>query len=105
MLRAPEDPGRAPDVAREAGPHMPRKGPKLTADGIWFPTDPPWTAGVGKNRTTSAGLMREYGVYPEKTRKYLPAVARLHAGRSSKAGLQADLQTPGSPPPPASTAT
>ena len=35
----------------------------------------------------------------EKTRKSLPAVARLRAGRGSKAGLQANPQTPGSPPP------
>ena len=50
-----------------------------------------------KHGTASAGLMRQYGTYPEKTRKSLPAVARLQAGRSSSASLQADSQTPGSP--------
>ena len=55
-----------------------------------------------KHGTASAGLMREYGMRLEKTRKSLPAVARLRAGRGSRAGLQADSQTSGSslPPPP-----
>ena len=57
-----------------------------------------------KYGTASAGPMREYGLHLEKTRKSLLAAARLQAGRSSKASLQADLQTLGSPPPPASTA-
>ena len=51
-----------------------------------------------KHGTASAGLMREYGVHMEKTRKYLPAVARLQAGRSSRAGLQVNPQMPGNPP-------
>ena len=51
-----------------------------------------------KYGTASVGLMREYGMRLEKTRKSLPAVARLQAGRGSKASLQADSQTPGSPP-------
>ena len=52
-----------------------------------------------KCRTASAGLMQEYGMRLEKTRKPLPAVARLQAGRGFRAGLQANSQTPGSPPP------
>ena len=51
-----------------------------------------------KHGTASAGLMREYGTHPEKTHKSLLAVACFQAGRSSRAGLQADSQTPGSPP-------
>ena len=43
--------------------------------------------------------MRQYGTHLEKARKSLLAVARLQAGRGSRAGLQADSQTPGSPPP------
>ena len=50
-----------------------------------------------KHRTVSAGLVRQYGTHPEKTRKSLLAVARLQAGHSSRASLQADSQTPGSP--------
>ena len=50
-----------------------------------------------KHGTVSAGLMRQYGTHPEKTRKLLLAVARLRAGRGFRAGLQADSQTPGSP--------
>ena len=42
-----------------------------------------------KHGTASAGLMREYGMRLEKTRKSLLAVARLQAGRSSRASLQA----------------
>ena len=52
-----------------------------------------------KYGTVSAGLMRQYGTHLEKTRKYLPAVARLQAGRGSKASLQANSQTPSSSPP------
>ena len=52
-----------------------------------------------KYGTASAGLMRECGTHPEKTRKSPLAVARLQAGRSSKDSLQADSQTPSSPPP------
>ena len=51
-----------------------------------------------KYETVSAGLMQEYGMCLEKTRKCLPTVARLQAGHSSRASLQADSQTPGSPP-------
>ena len=51
-----------------------------------------------KYGTVSAGLMRQYDTHLEKTRKSLPAVARLQAGRGSRAGLQADSQTLGSPP-------
>ena len=51
-----------------------------------------------KYGTVSAGLMRQYGTHLEKTRKSLLAVARLQAGRSSRAGLQADSQTPSSSP-------
>ena len=42
-----------------------------------------------KYGTAGAGLMRQYGTHPEKTRKCPLAVARLQAGRSSRAGLQA----------------
>ena len=52
-----------------------------------------------KHRTISADLMREYGMRLEKTRKYILAVVRLQAGRSSRSGLQTNSQTPGSPPP------
>ena len=41
--------------------------------------------------------MRQYDTHLEKIRKSLPAVARLQAGRSSKASLQTNSQTPGSP--------
>ena len=51
-----------------------------------------------KYGTVSAGLMRQYDAHLEKTRKSLPAVARLQAGRSSRASLQADSQTPSSSP-------
>ena len=37
-----------------------------------------------KYGTISAGLIREYGLHLEKTRKYLPAVVCLQAGRCSK---------------------
>ena len=43
-----------------------------------------------KHRTISAGLMRKHGMRLEKTRKSLLAVARLQAGRGSRASLQAD---------------
>ena len=56
-----------------------------------------------KYGTISADLMRQYGTHPEKTHKSLPAVARLRADRSSRASLQADSQTPGSPPAPAAS--
>ena len=52
-----------------------------------------------KYGTASAGLVRQCGTHMEKTRKCLPAVASLQAGRSSRAGLQANPQTPGSPLP------
>ena len=52
-----------------------------------------------KYRTISADLTRQYDTHLEKTHKSLPAIARLRVGRGSRAGLQADLQTPGSPPP------
>ena len=51
-----------------------------------------------KYGTVSAGLMRQYGTHLEKTRKSLLAVARLRAGRSSRASLRADSQTLSSPP-------
>ena len=51
-----------------------------------------------KHGTASAGLMREYGLRLEKARKSLPTVARLQAGRSSRASLRVNPQTPGSPP-------
>ena len=52
-----------------------------------------------RHGTASAGLMREHGTHLKKTRKSLSAVARLRAGRSPRASLRADSQTPGSPPP------
>ena len=54
---------------------------------------------VKKYRTISADLVREYGTHLEKTRKSLLAVARLQSGSSSRASLQANSQTPDSPPP------
>ena len=51
-----------------------------------------------KYGTASAGLMRQYGTHLEKTRKSLPAVARLRAGYCSRAGLQTNPQTPSSSP-------
>ena len=51
-----------------------------------------------KHRTASADLMRQYGTRLEKARKSPLAAARLQAGRSSRASLQADSQTPGSSP-------
>ena len=42
--------------------------------------------------------MRQYDTHLEKTRKSPLAVARLQAGRSSRTSLQANSQTPGSPP-------
>ena len=54
---------------------------------------------VEKHKTVSADLTRQYGTHLEKTRKSLLAVARLPAGRSSRASLQANSQTPSSPPP------
>ena len=51
-----------------------------------------------KYGTISAGLMREHSTHLEKTRKSLPAVVRLQAGRSSRASLRADSQTLSSPP-------
>ena len=50
-----------------------------------------------KYGTVSAGLMREYGMHLGKTRKYIPSVVRLQAGRGSRASLQACMQ--GSLPP------
>ena len=50
-----------------------------------------------KYGTASAGLVRQYGTHLEKTRKSLPAVAHPQASCGSKAGLQANPQTPGSP--------
>ena len=47
-----------------------------------------------KHGTASAGLAREYGMRLEKTRKSLPAVARLQAGRGFRAGLQAGHSRP-----------
>ena len=52
-----------------------------------------------KHRTASADLMRQYGTRLEKARKSPLAAARLQAGRSSRASLQADSQTLDSPPP------
>ncbi len=52
-----------------------------------------------KHGAASAGLTRQCDTHLEKTRKYLPAVARLQAGRSFRASLQANSQTLGSPPP------
>ena len=51
-----------------------------------------------KHGTASAGMMRQYGTRPEKTRKSLLAVARLQAVRCSRASLRANPQTPGNPP-------
>ena len=56
-----------------------------------------------KHGTISAGLVQQCSTHLEKTRKSLPAVVRLQAGRSSRVGLRADSQTPGSPPPHEST--
>ena len=42
--------------------------------------------------------MRQYDAHLEKTRKSLLAVARLQAGRGSRASLQASSQTPDSSP-------
>ena len=53
-----------------------------------------------KYGTVSADLMRQYDTHLEKTRKCLPAAARLQASRGFRAGLQADSQTPGRSPPP-----
>ncbi len=50
-----------------------------------------------KYGTVSAGLMRKYDAHPEKARKYFPAVARLQAGRCSRASLRANPQTPDNP--------
>ena len=51
-----------------------------------------------RHETISACLMRQYSTHPEKTRKSLPAVARLQADRSSRASLRTNPQTPGSSP-------
>ena len=59
----------------------------------------PRQSAAEKYGTASAGPMRQYDTHLEKTRKCLPAVVRLQAGRSSRASLQANPQTPGSPPP------
>ena len=52
-----------------------------------------------KHETISADLMQEYSTHLKKTRKSPLAVARLQAGRGSRASLRANSQTPGSPPP------
>ena len=71
---------------------------KIAAHGTWIPTDPPWAADGKKYGTAGAGLTREYGM-PWKRRANPPSSCPPQAGRSSRAGLQADAQRRAAPLP------
>ena len=52
-----------------------------------------------KHRTVSAGLMREHGMRLEKTRKSLPAVARLRAATVPELAFRPTRKRQAAPPP------
>ena len=73
------------------------KGPKQAAYAVWIPSDPPWTADGKKIRNRQRRPDAAVWYTPRKDAQIPLVVARLQAGRSSRASLQANPQTPDSP--------